>query len=438
MTPTQVASLVVLAGILVISILRKVNIGIVALAATLVMITATHTDVTKTLSKFPASLVILIIGVTLLFAHAERSGAINWLVGHALRWIGNRHWLIPWGGFFLGAALSTIGAFPTAPISLLLPILAKISRSHRLNYLPMAVVCVLGSNAAGLSPLSPAGALIQTLIRNAGLTYSPWELYGVVMLMHIVIAAAILVFVGVRQDTKVPVPVLTSGSGLLTDDVSDSAQPSPADAAPADAGVRPACAQRYLYASLASLIAFVIITVAFKLDVGLTAVTLAFLLQIVFRPPEKELLSKVPWNVVLLLGGLVIYLSLLDTLGTIKAIESALAGIGSAALLILVVSYTTGLISNMESSTLGVLGVMVPVALTVAGHSPTGVTAVLVAVVMSGAVVVMSPLHIAGALIIANTPDNNADQVFRRLLIWSVVLTIVIPGIAALYPILLG
>ncbi|WP_338836713.1 SLC13 family permease [Gordonia polyisoprenivorans] len=91
MTPTQVASLVVLAGILVISILRKVNIGIVALAATLLMTTATHTDATKTLSKFPASLVILIIGVTLLFAHAERSGAINWLVEHALRWIGNRH-----------------------------------------------------------------------------------------------------------------------------------------------------------------------------------------------------------------------------------------------------------------------------------------------------------------------------------------------------------
>ncbi len=81
---------------------------------------------------------------------------------------------------------------------------------------------------------------------------------------------------------------------------------------------------------------------------------------------------------------------------------------------------------------------MVPVALTVAGHSPTGVTAVLVAVVMSGAVVVMSPLHIAGALINANTPDNNADEVFRRLLTWSVVLTIVVPGIAALYPILLG
>lgn len=444
MTPTQIASLVVLAAILAVSILRKVNIGIVALVATLVLATVTHTSVKETLKAFPASLVILIIGVTLLFAHAERSGAVNWMVDRALRAIGPRHWLIPWLGFALGAALSTIGAFPTAPISLLLPMLGRIARTYRLNYLMMAVICVLGSNAAGLSPLSPAGALLETLARNAQVTYDPWELYAIVMALHVVVAAGIfLVQGGVRSSRAVaalsaePTPVAVAAGGeTATGGASVGHDPAVGndDQVPTETRFT----VRYRTASLVSLLLFVVVTVVFKLDVGLTAIALAFLLQIAFRPPEGELIKRVPWNVVLLLGGLVIYLDLLDTIGTLESIEHALGGIGSPVLLILVVSYITGLISNMESSTLAVLGVTIPVALSVAGGSPDGVVAVMVAVVMSAAVVVMSPLHIAGALIIGNTPHDDQQSVFRRLLIWSAVLTAVVPGAVSLYPILFG
>ena len=450
MTPSQIASLYVLAAILAVSILRKVNIGVVALVATLVLAAVTHTNVAKALGAFPASLVILIVGVTLLFAHAERSGAVTWLVDQALRVIGDRHWIIPWIGFVLGAALSTIGAFPTAPISLLLPILAHLARTYRLNYLMMAVICVLGSNAAGLSPLSPAGALVGTLVQNARATYSPWGLYGLVMAMHVVVAGAIFLAQGGyrRVATGVACPVdcervsavAATGAGVTSvGHIASSTWDSIAGIPGGQERTGPTRFQRsYRVASLISLLLFVLITVLFKLDVGLTAVTMAFLLQVTFRPPEAELIKKVPWGVVLLLGGLVIYLNLLGTIGTLDAIEHALAGIASPALLILVVSYITAIISNMESSTLAVLGVMVPVALSVAGASAIEITALMVAVVMSAAVVVMSPLHVAGALIIANTPNNEQQVVFRRLLIWSAVLTAIVPGVAALFPILLA
>ena len=196
--------------------------------------------------------------------------------------------------------------------------------------------------------------------------------------------------------------------------------------------------QRCLVASPAALVAFVVITVVFRLDVGLTAISLAFLLQLAFRPPEAELLKNVPWNVVLLLAGLVIYLGMLDTLGTLESIEKALGGIATPVLLIVVVAYLTAVISNMEFSTLGVLGVMMPVALSVTMHSSMSATAVMVAVTMAGAVVVMSPMHIAGALIIGNTPYPDQTSLFRRLLVWAAVLTLIVPPLACLYPILMG
>lgn len=175
-----------------------------------------------------------------------------------------------------------------------------------------------------------------------------------------------------------------------------------------------------------------------RLDVGLTAISLTFLLQLAFRPPEAELIKKVPWNVVLLLGGLVIYLGMLDTLGTLDSIEAILGGIAAPVLLIVVVAYLTAVISNMESSTLGVIGVMMPVALSVTMHSSMSATAVMIAVTMAGAVVVMSPMHIAGALVIGNTPYPDQTVLFRRLLVWAAVLTMIVPPLACLYPILMA
>jgi hypothetical protein len=290
----------------------------------------------------------------------------------------------------------------------------------------MAVVCVLGSNAAGVSPLSPAGALLKTVAEKAHVSYSPWEVYAVVLGMHVLLAAAILAIKRVRAEAPAErVPVTVGGPVASSEPPEPPPTPRPVN-------------QRYLTASLISIVAFVLITVVFRLDVGLTAITLAFLLQLAFRPPETELLQKVPWNVVLLLGGLVIYLGMLDTVGTLHSIEKILGGINAPILLIIVVAYLTAIISNMESSTLGVLGVMMPVALSVTGHSSISATAVMNAFTMAGAVVVMSPMHIAGALIIGNTPYPDQTALFRRLLIWAAVLTLIVPPLACLYPILNG
>ncbi|QDG88177.1 SLC13 family permease [Pseudarthrobacter sp. NIBRBAC000502770] len=416
MPAIQIISLVILGIILALSIWRKVNVGVLAYAATLVLALISAQDPTKTFSAFPASLVILIIGVTLLFAHAERSGAINWLIGVSLRPIGTRRWLVPCIGFFAGAALSTIGAFPTAPISLLLPILARLAKAYRLNYLVLAIICVWGSNAAGLSPLSPAGALVQTLAAKANVTYSPWEVYGIIMGLHAVLCA-VLFYVkgGIRQ----------RATGVNAAEKIDPA--SIIERTPLNA---------YSIASLIGLAAMVIGAVGFKLDIGLTAISLALVLQLVFRPKESELIAKVPWSVVLLLSGLVVYLGLLEKIGTLGGVQDAVSHIGSPLLLIVVLTYLTAAVSNVESSTLVVLGIMVPIGFSVAGHDPMAQLAMLVAVVMSAAVVAISPVHIGGALIIGNAHDQQ--RAYRKMFAVTGVTAAVVPALMAIYPIAIG
>lgn len=416
MPAIQIVSLVILVIILALSIWRKVNVGVLAYAATLVLALISAQDASKTFAAFPVNLVILIIGVTLLFAHAERSGAVNWLIGVSLRPIGKRRSLVPWIGFLAGAALSTIGAFPTAPISLLLPILARLAKAYRLNYLVLAIICVWGSNAAGLSPLSPAGALVHTLAAKANVSYSPWELYGIIMGLHAVLCA-----------------ILFYAKGGIR--VRGNNAEAPADIDPASIIERKPL-NAYSISSLIGLAAMVIGAVGFKLDIGLTAITLALVLQLVFRPKEAELIAKVPWAVVLLLSGLVVYLGLLEKIGTLGGVQDAVSHIGSPLLLIIVLTYLTAAVSNVESSTLVVLGIMVPIGFSVAGPSPMAQLAILIAVVMSAAVVAISPVHIGGALIIGNAHDQQ--RAYRKMFAVTGVAAAVVPAVVATLPIALG
>ncbi|MCH8628353.1 hypothetical protein MM440_11355 [Arsenicicoccus piscis] len=387
-------------------------------------------------SFFPTSLIVLIIGVTMLFAHAERSGAVTWLVDRAFRLIRGRAALIPWIGFVVGAALATMGAFPTAPISLLLPILALLAMRHRLSYPLLAVICVLGSNAAGLSPLSPAGATVLTICRKQGVHYSPWLLYAIVMLLHVVLVALLLLLHRMLRHSPrwrrfMHIDHLGETLAQHADAADLATAPSPLDrAAGADN-------RSYRVVCLISLLGFVLVVLVLKLDVGLVALAFALALQLAFATPEAEIIKRVPWNVVLLLGGLVIYFGVMGKVGTLKAIEHGLGSIGSMAVLLLLLVYITGLVSNMESSTLATLGVMVPIGMGALAHGAGGSPLfVLVAIVMSAAVVVMNPVHIAGALIIANAEESRRERMFRDLLVISFSLTAVVPGLMAVMAIL--
>lgn len=408
------------------SIWRHINVGIVMLVGTLLLVTAGGVPVADAFASFPGSLVILIIGVTMLFAHAERSGAVTWLVDQAFRMVGGKKALIPWVAFVVGAGLATMGAFPTAPISLLLPIMATLAARHRISYPILGIVTVLASNAAGLSPLSPAGATIYTIATRLKVSYSPWALYGLVMAAHVVLVALILLLHHLlRRNQRWARFTQIDRFGQPAD--------TPAVVA-AEAGPTPIADpnRAYRIACLVSLVVFVAVVLIFKLDVGLVALTLTLVLQFAFRPPEGEIVKKVPWNVVLLLAGLVIYFGVMGKIGTLKAIETGLGAISSLAVVAVLLCYLTGLISNMESSTLATLGVMVPIGLGAIHGSAGDVLPLLFAVVMSGAVVVMNPVHIAGALIIANAEEARREQMFKSLLITSFSLTALVPGIMAL------
>ncbi len=124
MTALQTLSLVVFVGVLVVSVWRRINVGLVAFPAAFLVAAIGGISAKTILTAFPGELSVLIIGITLLFAHAQRSGAISWLTDAALRPVGSRRWMVPWVGFILAAVLGTIGGLPAAVVAIVIPIVS--------------------------------------------------------------------------------------------------------------------------------------------------------------------------------------------------------------------------------------------------------------------------------------------------------------------------
>lgn len=456
MSSIQVLSLVVFAAVLGVSVWRRINVGVVAFAAAYLVAGIGGVSTKSVLSAFPGKLVVLVIGVTLLFSHAQHSGGISWVTESVVRLAGPRRWLIPWVGFVLAAILGTIGGLPAAVVAIVMPIVASLATTYRLNYFMMAVIANWAAIAAGMSPLSPSGALLRTLAAHAHVSYSPWALYGIVMSLFTVFCLVFYFSLGAArlavpagqsraEDVVSPVELSMPGSrpapeprpnpsGMLTAARPRATLwgPAPNTSASGQAG------GSYQVASLIALAVLAVLAVGFQLNIGLTALVLAFVLQVVFRPPEKEIIAGVAWSVVLLLAGLLIYLSLLSKLGTLVAIKHGLHGIGAPVLTLLALAYITGLLSNVDSSTVVVLGVMAPIGISLTNGSLAQVVAVLVVVASSVAVISMSPVHIDGSLIIANTPNDDEPRLFRRLILLAMVVTVIVPGVLSVYPILVG
>jgi H+/gluconate symporter-like permease len=186
-------SLILLVVVLVVAIWRRMNIGVLALAAALPVLFLSGLDPKVMYQTFPGDLFVLIAGVSALFAHLERSGALARVVEKVYATVGERQALLPWTGFLLAALLSTAGAFSTAPIAFLVPMVAHVGVRYRASFYLCELAVVIGANSAGLSPLNPTGATVRAAATKLHVDYSSWGLWAVSMVVAVTVVLVLQV-----------------------------------------------------------------------------------------------------------------------------------------------------------------------------------------------------------------------------------------------------
>lgn len=437
----ELISIYVLVAMFVMASWLPINLGVLALAAAYLvggLVGGLSPD--DIFSGFPSKLFILLVGVTYLFAIAQTNGTVEWMIDRGVAMVRGRLALIPWLMFGLTALLAAMGALAAAALACVAPIALRFAARHSINPLMMGIMICLGSVGGSFSPISPFGVITDGVLAESDLPRSP----GLLFINNLAFSAAVAVVVflvlggiGLWRRGKVePAPAAPTelGSdrgehdGSLAGPGSGSAGPGPAAAVATTAarvdGLAPSTRiDRRQALTLTGIVALVIGALVFGLDVGLLAIVISVPLALFATDRAAEAVQKVPWSVVLLIGGMLTYVGVLEHIGTLDYVGKLINGSGSPLIAALALCFVGALISAF-AATAGVLAATIPLAVPVLMTHNLSVIGTVTALTIASTLVDSSPMSTNGALLLANQQTLPERVFFRRLLVWAV-LTVV-------------
>ena len=434
---THLIALAVLVAIFAVGTARSVNLGLLSLVGSFVVGTWVFgVEAEEVLAGFPANLFVILVGVTYLFAIAKRNGTIDWLIEGAVRSVGGSVAALPWVVFALSAILVGLGALSPAAVAIIAPVALAFAVRYGINPLLMGLMVIHGSAAGNFSPLGVLGVITNGVVESAGIPGNPTVVFVSNLVFNVVLAGVVYAAFGGlelvrdrgarRTYSVIDGPAVPGSGGAVPapEPHGGGAVVTPAPASSPVAVV--AGARRDRIVTLAGMVILAVGSRAFDLDIGLSAMTVASILALLSPGVAKSALGDVSWGVVLLISGIVTYVGLLESQGTIDYLGREIADVPSPVLAALVLLFVAAFVSAFASTT-GILGALIPLSVPLLAAGDLGPVALVAALSISASVVDTSPFSTNGALIVANTPEAERARVYRGLMTWGFGLVLVAP-----------
>jgi di/tricarboxylate transporter len=423
----ELLSIIVLVAIFLVATLLPINMGVLGIVAAFAVGTALGVSEDDIFAGFPGDLFVILVGVTYLFAIATNNGTVDWLIHAAVRAVGGRTAAIPWVMFLVTAILTASGAVVPGAVAIIAPIGLGFAITYGINPVLMGLLIVNGATAGGFSPISVFGSIVNGVVERKALAENA------ILVLSLV---AFFLFGGRELlGRRQPLPGDEESTGRFERRVQEEkatagGRPPMAggSAATMGAGEMPSL-DRDKVLTLVGIVSLVVIALAFDVDVGFVALTIAAILSLISPQATKGAVNKVAWPTVLLICGIVMYVGLLETLGTIDWLGEQVASIGAPLFAALLICYVGGAVSAFASTT-GILGALIPLAVPFLETGAIGAVGLIIALSISSSVVDSSPFSTSGALTVANTPSERRDFVFKRLMQWGMSMVVVAPPIA--------
>lgn len=397
-------SLIALLVAVTLSMVSKVNVGIVSLAfAWIVGVYFGGLPLNTVIGGFPIQLFLTLTGVTLLFGMAHVNGTLERLAAHAVRMCYGNAGIIPVMFFLVALVLSTIGPGNIATVALLAPMAMAIGDRAKVPPFLMIIMVGNGAQAGALSPFAPTGVIVNGVMERIGLDGVEWQTYTNNLLAHLVITfIAYFAFGGWRLFTR---RQATDGTEVV-------------DAEPFE--------MRHWF-TVAVLLTLVLVVVAFDMQVGMAALTGAMILSLAGAADEKDTIKRMPWAVVIMVCGVTVLIGVLERTQGMDLFTDLLASVSTPATVTGVIAFVTGLVSVYSSTSGVVLPAFLPtvpgLVERLGGGDALGIAS---AMNVGGHLVDLSPLSTIGALCLAALPATaDARKVFNQLLAWGLSMTVV-------------
>ncbi|WP_016694110.1 SLC13 family permease [Rhodococcus rhodochrous] len=436
MTFLQIASVVILLGSFIVASVWTINMGLLLLVGGTAIAYFSGISLDVVADSFPSETFILIIGITYFFAVVESSKTMDFIVDGLLRLLRGSIALVPPLLFVLSAGATAIGAYPPAVAALVIPVAMRLARDYEISRFLVTIMVVHGILAGNFGPLATPAVFTAKQLTEAGLEPITLQLFVshvainalVAVVAYFLFGGAKLVRAG-RMSVKQPA-LATVGGGPVSGSAGGSADIPDLPDSPAapNHGTGHGRPNTYQIATLIALVTLLVASLGFGMDIGFSALALGLLLTLIFARKENTFVNTMPWGVMLMLAGVLIYIGVLTEIGTIAAINDSLSSIGSAAGAVLALSVLSGIISAFASS-ITVIGATLQLALPlVSGDMST--LSVVGPVTVSTTIVDASPLGIIGALALATAEPEARPKLLRSMLLWAGAMLLIGPPLA--------
>ncbi len=376
---------------------------------------------------FPADLVVTLIGVTYLFAIARNNGSVDLIVSTAVRAVGGRVAAVPWVMFAVTGLLTAIGALGPAAVAIIAPIALGLATRYQISPLLMGMMVIHGAQAGGFSPISVYGVTVNTISDESGIVTAPITLFFASLLFNAAIGVVLFLWLGrdlfsrtvdADEDASgTPAPAggssQSGGTGTQTESTTSSG---------------PVTLQQAT--TLIGLVALIVLTLTLELDIGFMAITLAVILALMSPTAHKAAVNQISWSTVLLIAGVLTFVSVLQAAGSVDYVGDGIASLGIPLLAALLQCYLGGVVSAFASST-AIIGVTIALAAPFLAAGDVNTIGLICALSVASTIVDVSPFSTNGALVIANTPESlDRDAFYKQVLGYGVAVTVIGPAVA--------
>jgi di/tricarboxylate transporter len=441
--PLELIPILALVAMFVAATLLPINMGTLGfVAAFLVGTVAVGMSTDDIIAGFPSELFLTLVGVTYLFAIAQNNGTVDLMIRGAVRLVRGRVVFIPWVMFGITGVLTAMGALGPAAVAIIAPIALGFAKQYKINALLMGMMVIHGAQAGGFSPISIYGVTVNNIVAKAELMNSPVALFLGSLLFNAGIGVLLFMFLGGRSliGRTVHDDIETSADG--TSEIDDDAGPAPSSGgatatiatkqAQPQVDVKPLPTKSITYdqvLTLVGLVALAVFSLILDLDIGFVSMTVAAVLAIASPKAQKGAVSQISWSTVLLIGGVLTFVGVLQEAGSVDWVGNGVAKLGMPLLVALLLCYLGAIVSAFASST-AILGATIPLAVPLLLAGEVSAIGVVVALAISSTIVDVSPFSTNGALVLANAQDVDRDRFYKQILKYSALVVAIGPLIA--------
>ncbi|MFY9262168.1 MAG: SLC13 family permease, partial [Arcanobacterium sp.] len=406
-------SLILVAAIIIsiaLGFKRKLNIGFFAIAFSYIIgCFMLDLSASAVIRMWPITIFFVIFAVSVFYNFAISNGTLEKLSQYLLYSTRKAPHLLPYAIFFSATLLAGLGAGYFTVLALFAPITLLLCEKTGLNKLVGAMSVNYGALAGANFMTSASGIIFKGLIEGAGYTENVYSYTTPIFVSTMIIPIIVITFF----------VFFTKGGKSMKVDL-DIKKPEPLnDVQKTTMKLIITMVAIVLAAPIGQLLLPNSETVAFissKMDIGLIAIIFSIIALLLKLGNEKEVISNVPWNTLIMICGVGMLISVAIEAGTID-ILAGWVGTNIPTILVPIVMCIIGGIMSVFSSTLGVVApALFPTVPSIALATGLNPTVLFVAIIVGAQATSISPFSSGGSLVLGSVDEEDKDFMFGQLL----------------------